>query len=156
MRVFLNNRGKSPNAAMRLVVGTGMNDYPCDKRELPHLVEHLMFSGYDDISESDLDGMIAQWGGSWNAYTYGERTTYDIKIFSDFLDQATLLLNMMFEETHVTHEELEAARAIVHAEAGGVARALFANTFISMGYTKVTSSVHIVAMYLVVRNGARH
>ena len=45
MRVFLNNRGKSPNAAMRLVVGTGMNDYPCDKRELPHLVEHLMFSG---------------------------------------------------------------------------------------------------------------
>jgi predicted Zn-dependent peptidase len=121
MRVFLNNRGKSPNAAMRLVVGTGMNDYPCDKRELPHLVEHLMFSGYDDISESDLDGMIADWGASWNAYTYSYRTTYDLKIYSRFLNKVTILLTTMFEETQITQEELDSARTIVHAEAGGVA-----------------------------------
>jgi predicted Zn-dependent peptidase len=121
LRVFLNNRGKSPNAVMRLVVGTGMNDYPCDKRELPHLVEHLMFSGFGELNETDLDSFITEWGASWNAYTYSYRTTYDLKIYSRFLDKVTILLTTMFEETQITQDELEAARTIVHAEAGGVA-----------------------------------
>jgi predicted Zn-dependent peptidase len=119
LRVILNDRGQSPNVAIRLVVETGMNDFPCPERELPHLVEHLMFSGYGDVSESEMDAMVADWGGEWNAFTQTGRTTYEIDVYSDFLDDATLLLNRMFSETEITREELDNARVIVDAEAGG-------------------------------------
>ena len=124
MRVILNNRGQSPTVTVRLVVGTGLNDYPCHKRELPHLVEHLTFSAYGDYSESELDGMIASWGGAWNAYTYENRTTYDAYVHSDFLQAFSVLLTMMLEQTAFSDDDLETTRAVVHAEAGGVPSAI--------------------------------
>jgi predicted Zn-dependent peptidase len=120
LHVILNRRGESPNVALRLVVDTGLNQFPCEKRELPHLVEHLMFSGYDDLSESDLDHLIADWGGWWNAFTKSDRTTYEAQVYSGFLDDLTRLLTSMFSRTQLTPDELESARAIVRAEAGGV------------------------------------
>jgi len=124
MRVILNNRGTSPNVAIRLVVGTGMHDFPCDKRELPHIVEHLMFSGFDDLEEADLDQLVEAWGGTWNAYTHDDSTTYELRVHSSFLEDATLLLDGMFTKTQITQADLDSARVIVHSESGGEAGAI--------------------------------
>ena len=41
------------HVAIRLVVGVGLDDFDCDDKELPHLLEHLLFSGIDASGEGD-------------------------------------------------------------------------------------------------------
>ena len=42
------------HVAIRLVVGIGFDDFSCADKELPHLLEHLLFSGIDDSGEGGL------------------------------------------------------------------------------------------------------
>ena len=116
---ILNSRGDSPNVAMRLIVDVGSADVPCDKRELPHLVEHLLFSGYGEWDEAGLDNLIQSLGGSWNAYTYDDRTSYHIDIYADNAFYGLLTWDGMFTETVITEEKLEHAREMVTSESGG-------------------------------------
>jgi predicted Zn-dependent peptidase len=43
------------HVAIRLVVGVGLDDFACEDKELPHLLEHLLFSGIDGGGEGDLE-----------------------------------------------------------------------------------------------------
>ena len=47
-----NDRG---HVAIRLVVGVGLDDFSCADQQLPHLLEHLLFSGIDDTGEGGLE-----------------------------------------------------------------------------------------------------
>ena len=43
------------HVAIRLVVGVGLDDFSCEDKELPHLLEHLLFSGIDGGGEGELE-----------------------------------------------------------------------------------------------------
>lgn len=116
---ILNPRGTSPYIAARLIVDIGINDFECADRELPHLVEHLMFSGYGEFSESDLDGEIAGYGGSWNAFTDYRVTGYELQFHTDYAAQAVWLLWGMMWATEISSEELGIARSVVNSESNG-------------------------------------
>src|ERR1700712_2386412 len=72
--------GSEPgHVAIRLVVGVGFSDFNCADQELPHLLEHLMFSGLDERGEGGLEERMQALGGEWNAFTSSADTTFVIE-----------------------------------------------------------------------------
>jgi hypothetical protein len=51
----------------------------CEDKELPHLLEHLLFSGIDGGGEGGLEERMQALGGEWNAYTSNADTTFVIE-----------------------------------------------------------------------------
>jgi hypothetical protein len=62
-----------------LVVGVGLDDFDCAEKELPHLLEHLLFSGIDATGEGGLEERMQALGGDWNAFTSNADTTFVIE-----------------------------------------------------------------------------
>lgn len=52
------------HVAIRLVVGVGLDDFSCEDKELPHLLEHLLFSGIDATGEGGLEERMQALGVS--------------------------------------------------------------------------------------------
>ncbi|MFX5393286.1 hypothetical protein ABTD32_20000, partial [Acinetobacter baumannii] len=55
LQVILKDGYERDHVSIRLVVGVGLDDFGCDQKELPHLLEHLLFSGVDDTGEGGLE-----------------------------------------------------------------------------------------------------
>ena len=117
--VFLKPRTEAHNVSMRMVVHVGTYNFPCGFKETPHFLEHLLFTGTSRHSESQLDALIEDNGGSWNAATGGEKTTYQVDIYDRY---AYLGLDTLYEiltDSQLTPENIERSRAIITREAGG-------------------------------------
>ena len=56
--VVLKKRTHAHNVAVRLVVNVGNRNFPCDKRETRHFLEHLLFMGTSKHSEAELKSLI--------------------------------------------------------------------------------------------------
>jgi predicted Zn-dependent peptidase len=67
------------HVSIRLVVGIGFDDFACEDKELPHLLEHLLFSGVDESGEGGLEERMQALGGDWNAFTSNTDTTFVIE-----------------------------------------------------------------------------
>src|SRR5262245_37879629 len=61
--VVLKNRTHARNVAVRLVVNVGQRNFPCDNRETPHFLEHLLFMGTSKHTEAGLKSFIEDHGG---------------------------------------------------------------------------------------------
>lgn len=117
--VFLKPRTGAHNVSMRMVVHVGTYNFPCGQKETPHFLEHLLFTGTSKHTESQLDALIEDNGGSWNAMTGGEKTTYQVDIYDRY---AYLGLDTLFEiltDSKLTSENIERTRGIITREAGG-------------------------------------
>jgi len=119
MRVILNSRHGARNVAIRLDVGIGNFDFNCQKQETAHFLEHLLFTGTSQHTETELDELIKQHGGEWNAYTYDESTIFEIDIFSEHTDIALMTLSEIISDSVITDENFELSRNIIYRERGG-------------------------------------
>lgn len=119
MGVVLKQRDVTHNVAIRLVVDVGMLDFPCGAQELPHFLEHLLFTGTSKHTEAELEALIREHGGSWNAYTMAEKTSYDIDIYSPNLLLALDLLFEIITDSQISPQNVELTREIIHRESGG-------------------------------------
>ena len=119
LRVVLRSREGARNVAIRLVVHVGMYDFPCGYKETPHFLEHLLFTGTSRHTERELDALIEDHGGSWNASTGGEKTTYQVDIFSKHTDVALNTLYEIITDSQISAENVALSRDIVHREMGG-------------------------------------
>jgi len=119
MRVILNSRHGARNVAIRLDVGIGNFDFSCHKQETAHFLEHLLFTGTSQHTEAELDELITQHGGEWNAYTYDESTVFEIDIFSEYTDIALKTLSEIISDSVITEENFKLSRNIIYREYGG-------------------------------------
>lgn len=119
LEVYLAERHASRSIAIRLLVNTGSDDFSCGKSETAHFLEHLLFTGTSTHSESELDSLIEDNGGTWNAYTDAEQTVYEIDIFSHYGELAMNVLHEIMTDSQITPENVERSRDIVHREMGG-------------------------------------
>ena len=87
--VVLKKRTHARNVAVRLVVNVGLRNFPCDKRETPHFLEHLLFMGTSKHSEAELKRLIEDHGGSWNGFTMETETAYQVDIYDRHLSLGT-------------------------------------------------------------------
>ena len=84
LRVILKPRHGAHTVAFRVVVGVGQHDYDCGWQETPHFLEHLLFAGTSRHTEAELEELVEQHGGYWNAYTYAEETVYALDIYGRY------------------------------------------------------------------------
>ena len=105
--------------AIRLVVGVGLDDFPCADKELPHLLEHLLFSGLDGGDEADLEDRMQALGGEWNAYTSNADTTFVIEAPAQNQRKVLDLLLAIVTRTELTEANISAAKQVVQREDGG-------------------------------------
>lgn len=123
-RAMLNPRKGANYVSMRLVVGTGSGDFDCVDRELPHLVEHLLFSGTSQYNEAELEELVASLGGYQNALTMWDATAYEMDMFSGNASRGVEILHQLFTDTEISEDELKSAREVVYLESGGAPSAI--------------------------------
>ena len=119
LRVLLKERHQARSVSYRVVVNVGLADYPCGQKETPHFLEHLLFSGTSLYSESELNDLVEEHGGSWNAYTREESTDYLLDIFSMYAPLGLEILHAIITDSQITQENVDRSRDIIHREAGG-------------------------------------
>ena len=117
--VIFKQRTGAHTLSVRLWVGVGMQDFECEHQETPHFLEHLLFTGTSRYSEAELEHLVADHGGSWNAYTGNEETVYEMDIYSRFPDVAISIRHEILTDSIISEENVETSRDIIHREVGG-------------------------------------
>ncbi|WP_350617067.1 pitrilysin family protein [Pseudomonas sp. HY7a-MNA-CIBAN-0227] len=107
------------HVAIRLVVGVGLDDFSCQDKELPHLLEHLLFSGIDGGSEGALEEQMQALGGEWNAFTSNADTTFVIEAPAHNQRKVLDLLLAILTRTELNDAAITAAKQVVEREDGG-------------------------------------
>jgi predicted Zn-dependent peptidase len=107
------------HVAIRLVVGVGLDDFSCADKELPHLLEHLLFSGIDATGEGGLEERMQALGGEWNAYTSNADTTFVIEAPAKNQRKVLDLLLALLTQTRFDDTAINAAKQVVEREDGG-------------------------------------
>jgi predicted Zn-dependent peptidase len=107
------------HVAIRLVVGVGLDDFSCADKELPHLLEHLLFSGIDASGEGGLEERMQELGGEWNAFTSNADTTFVIEAPAKNQRKVLDLLLALLTQTHFDDNAINAAKQVVEREDGG-------------------------------------
>ncbi|OPA83143.1 peptidase M16 [Pseudomonas fluorescens] len=119
LQVLLKPGNERRHVAIRLVVGVGLDDFRCADKELPHLFEHLLFSGIDGGGEGDLEDRMQALGGEWNAYTSNADTTFVIEAPAQNQRKVLDLLLAILTRTELTDANIDAAKKVVEREDGG-------------------------------------
>lgn len=136
LHVLLKERHEAKTVSFRVVVNTGTADYPCGRKETPHFLEHLLFTGTSKHNESELDDLIEEHGGSWNAGTYHDKTVYELDIFNKYSDLGLETLYEIITDSQITQNNVDISRGIIHRESGGRPSA-FKQWFYKNGIGKV-------------------
>ncbi|WP_085647176.1 MULTISPECIES: pitrilysin family protein [unclassified Pseudomonas] len=107
------------HVAIRLVIGVGLDDFDCNEKELPHLLEHLLFSGIDATGEGGLEERMQALGGDWNAFTSNADTTFVIEAPARNQRKVLDLLLDLLTQTRFDDNAINAAKRVVEREDGG-------------------------------------
>ncbi len=118
LRVVLKPRGDARNVSIRVQVKVGMLDFPCGRRETPHFLEHLLFTGTRAHDETELEALVREWGGTWNATTASQQTIYELDIFSGHFADGLALLHEILTDSTLTADNVALSAAILKRESG--------------------------------------
>ncbi len=119
LQLLLKSGSERGHVAIRLVVGVGLDDFSCADKELPHLLEHLLFSGIDANGEGGLEEHMQALGGEWNAYTSNADTTFVIEAPAKNQRKVLDLLLALLTRTRIDNTAISAAKQVVEREDGG-------------------------------------
>lgn len=119
LQLLLKPTSERGHVAIRLVVGVGFDDFACADKELPHLLEHLLFSGIDAQGEGGLEERMQALGGEWNAFTSNADTTFVIEAPAKNQRKVLDLLLALLTRTELNPTTLAAAKQVVEREDGG-------------------------------------
>ena len=118
LHVIRHHRDTSDTFTVQLVVEVGLQDFPCQFQQAPHLLEHMLFEGTRRFDRKTLRQRIRDHGGESNGYTVEEYTHYTVDIHSDYPDIALDTLYSMMAEPLFNPADLDNARRVIHAELG--------------------------------------
>ncbi|MCP8462460.1 insulinase family protein [Pseudomonas sp. ZM23] len=119
MGVLFKPTREKGHVSIRLIVGVGFSDFSCHDRQLPHLMEHLFFSGLDGGDEADLEARMQALGGQWNAYTSEGDTAFVVESPAATQRQVLDLLLEIITRTRLDAHKLEATKQVLVREDGG-------------------------------------
>ena len=102
-----------------MLVQVGSRDEAAGFTGVSHWVEHMNFKGTTNIPREKVKGIIEEFGGSWNGYTWIDQTTYLETASRDALDrmlfiEAERMANGLYEP-----DECESERTVIISELEG-------------------------------------
>lgn len=119
MGVLFKPTREKGHVSIRLIVGVGFSDFSCQDRQLPHLMEHLFFSGLDGGDEADLEARMQALGGQWNAYTSEGDTAFVVESPAATQRQVLDLLLEAITRTQLDAQKVASAKQVLVREDGG-------------------------------------
>src|SRR5204862_3354196 len=76
LKVIVQEEHTAPLASVWCWYKVGSRDERPGLTGVSHWVEHMNFKGTTNIPRNQVKGIIEQFGGSWNGYTWIDKTTY--------------------------------------------------------------------------------
>jgi zinc protease len=119
LKVLLKEIHTAPIISHWVWYRVGSKDEPTGKTGISHWVEHMQFKGTPQFPATVLDKAIAREGGTWNAFTFLDWTTYYETMPAARIDlalrlEADRMVNSIFDPA-----EVESERTVILAEREG-------------------------------------
>jgi len=109
LRVLIQEVHTAPLASVWCWYGVGSKDESSGLTGISHWVEHMNFKGTTSIPREKIKGIIEQYGGYWNGYTWIDQTAYTETATRDALDhmlfiEAERMANCLYDPADVDSE----------------------------------------------------
>jgi zinc protease len=119
LKVLIQEVHTAPLASVWCWYRVGSKDEPPGLTGVSHWVEHMNFKGTTNIPREKVKGIIEQYGGYWNGYTWIDQTTYTETATRDALDhmlfiEAERMANGLYDPADV-----ESERTVIISELQG-------------------------------------
>src|SRR3954462_233863 len=119
LKVLIREEHTAPLASVWCWYKVGSKDERPGLTGVSHWVEHMNFKGTTNIPRDQVKGIIEQFGGSWNGYTWIDQTTYLETATRDALDrmlfiEAERMANGLFDPA-----DCESERTVIISELQG-------------------------------------
>ena len=118
LHVIHHYRPYSNSVTLQIVISGGLDQYPCEKQQTPHVLEHMLLAETRRFAEGDMRQSIKNLGGSINGFTALEYTHYSVILHSNYLKTGLDMLYSVVFEPALSNKTLNKSITAVHAEIG--------------------------------------
>src|SRR5688572_15410255 len=119
LKVLIREEHTAPLASVWCWYKVGSKDEGPGLTGVSHWVEHMNFKGTTNIPRDQVKGIIEQYGGSWNGYTWIDQTTYLETATRDALDRMLFIEAERMSNCLYDPEDCESERTVIISELQG-------------------------------------
>lgn len=119
LTVLVQEEHTAPLASVWCWYHVGSKDERPGQTGISHWVEHMNFKGTTNIPRDQVKGIIEQFGGSWNGYTFIDQTTYLETATADALDRMLFIEAERMAGCLYHPDDCESERTVIISELQG-------------------------------------
>ena len=119
LRVLIQEVHTAPLASVWCWYRVGSKDEAPGLTGVSHWVEHMNFKGTTNIPRDQVKGIIEQFGGYWNGYTWIDQTTYTETAPSSALDRMLFIESERMARCLYDPADCESERTVIISELQG-------------------------------------
>ena len=119
LKVLIQEEHTAPLASVWCWYKVGSKDEGSGVTGVSHWVEHMNFKGTTNIPRDQVKGIIEQFGGSWNGYTWIDQTTYLETATKDALDRMLFIESERMANCLYHPDDCESERTVIISELQG-------------------------------------
>ncbi|MBI4264450.1 MAG: insulinase family protein [Acidobacteria bacterium] len=119
LRVLVQEMHTAPLASVWCWYRVGSKDETTGLTGISHWVEHMNFKGTTNIPRDKVKGIIEQFGGYWNGYTWIDQTTYTETATREALDRMLFIESERMASCLYDPVDCESERTVIIAELQG-------------------------------------
>ena len=116
MEVVVIEDHRAPVAVHMVWYKTGSADEPPGVSGVAHFLEHLLFKATDDLESGEFSRVVAENGGTDNAFTSYDYTAYHQRVAADRLDLMMEMEADRMNDLRLTPEDIETERQVILEE----------------------------------------
>jgi zinc protease len=119
LKVLIQEEHTAPLASVWCWYRVGSKDEAPGLTGVSHWCEHMNFKGTTNIPRDQVKGIIEQYGGSWNGYTWIDQTTYLETATCDALDRMLFIEAERMANCLYHPDDCESERTVIISELHG-------------------------------------
>jgi zinc protease len=119
LKVLIQEEHTAPLASVWCWYKVGSKDERPGLTGVSHWVEHMNFKGTTNIPRDQVKGIIEQFGGAWNGYTWIDQTTYLETATCDALDRMLFIEAERMANCLYHPDDCESERSVIISELQG-------------------------------------
>ena len=119
LRVLIQEVHTAPLASVWCWYRVGSKDESVGLTGVSHWVEHMNFKGTTNIPRDKVKGIIEQFGGYWNGYTWIDQTTYTETATREALDRMLFIESERMANCLYDPVDCESERTVIISELQG-------------------------------------
>ena len=119
LTVLVQEMHTAPLASVWCWYKVGSKDEGPGQTGVSHWVEHMNFKGTTNIPRDQVKGIIEQFGGTWNGYTWVDQTTYMETASRDALDRMLFIEAERMASGLYHPDDCESERTVILSELDG-------------------------------------